>query len=172
MSRDLDTISLNDIRSGDLLAWKRDSHSTFSDILIHAIRLLTFSKYGHVGIAWRVYDAHGSNLFVIEASFPKIKVTPINPDGDFDCVPMDMEWTDTGKSYLLSKLGLPYSLMDAVRGFLGIRLANDKRFQCAELAHWYYLRELDDWENRSFIPDGLVKSAEHFTERKILRVKR
>ena len=172
MSSSQNTISIDEIRSGDLLAWKRDSHSTFSDILIHGIRLLTFSKYGHVGIAWRVYDVHGSTLFVIEASFPRIKVSVVNPDGDFDCVPMDTHWSGDGKKYLTSKLGLAYGLMDAIRGFLGIRLQNDKRFQCAELAHWYYYKELDGWENNSFIPDGLVKSAERFTGKKIHRVKR
>ncbi len=172
MSFSQNSITIDEIRSGDLLAWKRDSHSTFSDILIHGIRLLTFSKYGHVGIAWRVYDAHGSTLFVIEASFPKTEVSVVNPDGDFDCVPMNTPWSEGGKKYLTSKLGLAYSLMDAVRGFLGLRLQNDRRFQCAELAHWYYHKELSDWGNTSFIPDGLVKSAQRFTGKKIHRVKR
>lgn len=157
------------IQSGDLLAWRRDSHSTTSDVLIQTIRVLTHSDYGHVGIAWRCHDGLDDELFVIEATMPKIRLSRVVPDRDFDCVPMGLSWNNTGKKFLVSKLGLPYSPMDAFRSGVGLKLKADNKWQCAELAHYFYeVYGLKLVHN--FTPGGLVKSAEKYTGQRALRV--
>lgn len=157
------------IESGDLLCWKKDSHSSTSDFLIQSIRLLTRSEYGHVGIAWRCHDGIDDELFVIEATIPKIRVSRVMVDRDFDCIPMHVPWNRKGKDFLVSKLGNPYSTLDAFRAFFGITLKDDDSFQCVELAHYFYevygLNLVHD-----FTPGGLVKAAEKYNGRRALRV--
>lgn len=169
MSSERKVISIDNIRSGDLLAWRRDTHSTTSDLFIHGIRALTHQKYGHVGIAWRCNDSVESELFVIEATLPKIRVTLLTPDGDFDCVPMDAEWKAESRAFLLDKLGKPYSILDAARAFYGMRLKDDQSFQCVELAHYFYRREGIELDH-DFTPGSFVKSAEHFSGQSAKRV--
>ena len=157
------------IQSGDLLCWRRDSHSSTSDLLIHAIRFVTKSKYGHVGIAWRCHDGLQDELFVIEATMPKIRVSRVMPDRDFDCVPMGVNWTLEAKNFLVGKLGLPYSLLDGIRAFFGIQLEDDNKFQCVELAHYFY-EKTGVVLGHDFKPGGFVKAAEKYAMTKALRV--
>ena len=171
MSDSRKTISIDEIRSGDLLAWRRDSHSAVSDFLIHGIRDLTHSKYGHLGIAWRCHDGVETALFVIEATMPKVRVTTVVPDGDFDCVPMESPWLPTSRKFLLDKIGKTYSSLDAIRAFLGLRLKNDNSFQCVELAHYFYKREGIELEH-SFKPGSFVRAAEDYSGNDALRVVR
>lgn len=147
------------IQSGDLLGWRRNSHNSTSDFLIHAIRIATASKYGHVGIAWRCHDGVDDELLVIEATIPKIQVCRITPDADFDCVPMGIEWNRQGKDFLVDKIGEPYGILDALRGGLGKTVENDNRWQCAELAHCFY-QSYDIDLGEVLTPGGIISSAE------------
>ena len=81
-------MSPDEIRTGDLLAWKEDSVSGFSNLCVKTVRALTSAKYGHVGIAWRCHDGLNDELFVIEATIPKVHAARLIPNRDFDCVPM------------------------------------------------------------------------------------
>lgn len=157
------------IQSGDLLAWKKDSHSVTSDLLIHAIRTLTSAHYGHVGIAWRCHDGISDELFVIEATMPHIRAARLIADRDFDCVPMGVPWTPPMKSFLVDKIGLPYSITDAARAYFGMRLEQDDRWQCVELAHYFYKQHGIELEH-DFTPGGFVAAAEKFAHRKAQRV--
>lgn len=165
----IDRLPIARIQSGDLLAWRKDSHSPTSDLLIQAIRTLTKADYGHVGIAWRLHDGIQDELFVIEATIPKIRPARVMPDRDFDVIPMGVNWTLPNKSFLVSKIGLPYSVFDAARAYLGRRLEDDDRYQCAELADHFY-RAANIILEHDYTPGGIVKAAEKYAMTKALRV--
>ena len=162
-------IALESIQSGDLLAWKRNSHSDVSNLLIQSIRVLTKSPYGHVGIAWRCHDGIHDELFVIEATMPKIQVSRVMKDNDCDCVPMSVDWEVANKAFLVDKIGLPYSVTDAVRAYLGKQTIKDDRWQCVELASGFYEASNIKLEH-DFTPGGIVKAAERYTGQHICRV--
>ncbi len=163
------SISAGMIQSGDLLAWKEDSNSTFSNFCVKTVRTLTRARYGHVGIAWRCHDTVDDELFVIEATIPKVRAARLTLTADFDCVPMGVEWDKKGKDFLMSKLGKDYSPRDAIRALLGIRLKNDDDFQCVELAHFFY-KEYGILLEHDFTPGCIVKAASHYRQRPVLRV--
>ena len=157
------------IQTGDLLAWKEDSVSTFSNSCIKTVRALTKKKYGHVGIAWRCHDGLDDELFVIEATIPKVHIARIVASRDFDCVPMGVNWTPECKKFLTSKLGLEYGFFDAVRALLGLRLSHDDRYQCAELCHEFY-ETCGINLSHDFTPGGIVTSAIHHRQQRLFRV--
>lgn len=138
MSKPPPTISTAAIASGDLLAWAHDPYSTFTDLTLAMIRRVTSSPYGHVGIAWRCHDGIDDELFVVEATMPKIRMARVTTDRPFYCLPMKIDWTERNKAFLLSKLDYPYGLVDACRAGLGMRVNHDMKWQCAELAHGFF----------------------------------
>jgi len=149
------------IQSGDLLGWRKDSQSTISDLLIRGIKYFTNEVYGHVGIAWRCHDGINDELFVIEASIPKIRVSYVMPSRDFLCVPMKIDWNLRSKRFLTSKIGLDYSVMDAWRAYCGTTLKDDNRFQCAELAdHFYRMNDIE--LKHDFRPGGIMRAAANY----------
>lgn len=162
-------ISIAGIQSGDLLAWKKDSQSVISDTLVQGIRAMTKSRYGHVGIAWRCHDGLDDELFVIEATFPKIRAARLCISNDFHCVPMGLQWTPPGKGFLIDKIGKSYSIADAARAFYGIQLKDDDEYQCVELAHYFY-EKYGIVLQHDFTPGGIVKAAELHTKTKAMRV--
>lgn len=157
------------IASGDLLAWSHDPYSTIGDLTLSAIRYLTSSDYGHVGIAWRCHDGVDDELFVIEATMPKIRLARVTTDRPFYCLPMNVNWTERNKSFLLSKLDYPYGVFDAVRGGLGMRVSHDMKWQCAELAHGFY-EASGILLKPEYTPGALVKNAEEYAKDTARRV--
>lgn len=157
------------IQSGDLLAWSRDPYSTMSNITLQTIRFLTRSEFGHVGIAWRCHDGLEDELFVIEATMPRIRVSRVTTDRPFMCVPMNLNWNDNNKRFLVSKLGFPYGMLDAVRAFLGVRVENDMKWQCAELAHAFF-EASGVVLKPEFTPGKLVKNAKQYAQTDVYRV--
>lgn len=164
------------IQSGDLLAWRRDSHSTYSDLVLQGIRFATGEKYGHVGIAWRCHDGLDDELFVIEATMPKIRIAHVTVDSrDFDCVPMGLNWDPKGKEFLMRRQGYPYSIADAIRAFIGLRIdkavkpEKDNKYQCVELAHDFYKVMGIDLGN-NYTPGRFVRAAETHVDQKAFRV--
>lgn len=127
----------DDIKSGDLLIWKKSKKSFLSNLAIGAIRLFTRSEYAHVGIAWRI---ESNTLHVFEATQPAVRVVPLEDGDEFYHIPMSLKWTEKSSEFLQSKLGLKYSIFDAIRAFLGITLDADDRYQCAELANEFYAK--------------------------------
>ena len=131
-------IPLGAVNSGDLLAWAGDHTRTFGDKSIKLIRFFTREKFGHVGVAVRMHDGIDDELLVVEATIPKIKLTRLTADHVFYCVPMNVAWTVLNKSFLMSKLGMKYSVLDAIRAGMGLHVEHDLAWQCAELAHGFY----------------------------------
>lgn len=142
------------IKSGDLLIWKKSKKSLISNWTIELIRFFTRSDFAHVGIAW-VMDGR---VFVVEATQPVVRLTIVKDNDEFYHAPMVIEWSDTSEEYLIDKIGLKYSVFDAIRAFLGKTLDNDRRYQCAELANEFYKThgiELGD----AFTPSKLVEAV-------------
>lgn len=142
------------IKSGDLLIWKKSKKSLISSWTIELIRFFTRSDFAHVGIAW-VMDGR---VFVVEATQPVVRLTIVKDNDEFYHAPMVIEWSDTSEEYLIDKIGLKYSVFDAIRAFLGKTLDNDRRYQCAELANEFYKThgiELGD----AFTPSELVEAV-------------
>ena len=165
----IDTIPSALIQTGDLLAWKEDHVSTFSNICVKTVRALTKKKYGHVGIAWRCHDGLDDELFVIEATIPKVHAVRLVPSRDFDCVQMGIQWTPQSKKFLTSKIGLDYSLFDALRALYGFRLKDDNSYQCAELCHYFY-ETCGILLHHDFTPGGIVTAAVQNRQERLYRV--
>lgn len=123
------------ISSGDLLLWKNSKTSKLSDILLKGISYAMKSEYSHVGIAWRLNDAIDDELFVIEATLPKINIARVSDEEEYYCVPISVNWEEKNKNFIIDKVGLPYGLSDAIRTYFGFVLERDDRWQCFELAH-------------------------------------
>lgn len=141
------------IQSGDLLIWKESNVSIVSNCLLKIIRLLTRSKYGHVGIAFIL--AH--RLLVIEATFPYIHFVPVSQKETFYHIAMGIEWKDEYSYFLLDKLGFAYSIMDGIRALRGRVTEKDDNYQCAELCHDFYLLTGEDYGN-NYTPSQLVNA--------------
>jgi len=124
----------SDIASGDLLVWKKSKFSKTSNFYLNLIRFFTRSEYAHVGVAWRI----DGRLFVVEASQPVVRIVPVKEADEFYHISMDIAWTEFSENWLLDKVGLKYSILDAVRAYLGKTIEDDRRYQCAELANEFY----------------------------------
>jgi hypothetical protein len=142
------------IKSGDLLVWGTPPSSSIYSKLTHTfIRLFTLSEYSHVGIAWVV----GERLFVIEATFPRVQIFPLSKYDEFYHIPIDFEWREEYLVYLLELVGCKYSLSDCVRGYLGEPTEDQSRWQCAELAHYFYTKTNILKLGNCFTPSTLVR---------------
>jgi hypothetical protein len=123
------------IRSGDLLVWSHGSGGLINGIILTTIKLFTLSEYVHVGVAWKT----AGRLFVVEATLDGVKISPLSKKGSFFHIPMNLKWTKEYDCLLLSKIGEPYSIHDAITGYLGIlKPGSNDAWQCAELVHSFY----------------------------------
>lgn len=142
------------IRSGDLLVWSNPSDNLLSRIFFTIIRFFTLSEYVHVGIAYRL----NHELYVVEAVMPEIKLTLLTDEDKFWHIPMFIDWRQDYADFLLDKLGQPYSVLDAIKGYFGSIGARDSKWQCAELAITFYrLTGIDLGAN--YTPSKLVTAV-------------
>lgn len=156
------------VSSGDLLIWKNDELNFISNFLTKAVRFLTSSEWGHVGIAWRTHDGLKDTLFVIEATIPRIQVRMIHPLEQVFCVRTGVDWSPWGRDFLLKTVGLRYSLSDAIRAYYGITLDNENdRWQCAELAYDFYVDHCGLHLPKEYQPGQLVDNMVQLTKRQI-----
>lgn len=122
------------IQSGDLLIWKYPDNSIFSKCISFIVRLFTLSEYSHVGIAHRVYD----NVFVVEATSSGVYINLLTTTRDCYHIPMNIEWSFDKENYLLSKEGSPYSIWEALTGYLWNKTIKNNKWQCVELANSFF----------------------------------
>lgn len=163
------TIRQQDVHGGDLLIWSHDPYSALSDFYLRVVREATRSKYAHLAIAWKCADAFHDELFAVEATMPKIRAHRVTDETEYYALPMGLPMTLEGKAFLMSKLGLPYGLMDAVRAGLGIVTKDDDQYQCAEFAHEYYtLYNLVLGTRKT--PKAVIQAALCHTKERIYRV--
>lgn len=127
-----------DIQSGDLIAWDYYPYSSISDKLIKGIAKVTGAPFGHVGVAWKLEYQGRQELMVVEATIPRVQCVWMGNQKNFCFMPMDIVPDHKATDFLLSKVGLEYSLMDAYRSFVGQVVEDDDRYQCAELVSEFY----------------------------------
>lgn len=162
-------ITVDEIESGDLLAWRGDKYTPFSSFLISTVKFLTGSQYGHVGIAYKCNDGIKDNLLAVEATLPKIRAQMLSGRFVIDVVKLNVDWNDKLRDYLLTKLGHSYSLMDALKAQLGIPLKDDDDYQCAEFAHYFY-EEAGIKLKHDFTPGGIVQAAVEYSKHDVRRL--
>lgn len=156
----------DEIRSGDLLIWSKDKSSSLSNFYLSIIRFFTTSEYGHVGIALRIFG----RLFVVEATSPYIRLVPVSLKDEFYHIPLKIKWSIDYIDLLFEYLGCKYSIFDAVRGYLGVVLKKDNRWQCVELAIDFYKKIGIDFGN-DYTPTGFVKNVLEISKKPIYLVK-
>ena len=141
------------IKSGDLLIWSSPAEKSLSGLILRIIRFFTFSEYAHVGIAIYI----GNRLCVIEAVVSKIQLVPVSSKEEFYHIPMNISWDKDKETFLLNKLGLSYSIKEAIKAYLNIDLQEDDDWQCAELANRFYRSSGLEF-GKNYTPSSLVKS--------------
>lgn len=114
------------IKSGDLLAFSHGDWKSWDGIKVNLVRLFTLSTYSHVAIAWVV----GGRVFALEAVRPKLRIFPLSKLGDFYFVNLDAKWSHSTEEYALSKIGVDYSQLAAIRAFFA-PLENENVQECA-----------------------------------------
>ena len=117
------------IKSGDLLAFSHRGWGSWRDIKIQIVRFFTQSEYSHVGTAWVI----GDRVFVIEAVIPKVRIYPLSKLLPFYHLPLNAPWYPRTLELALSKVGEPYSQVQAIKAFFSVPTP-DTYWQCAELA--------------------------------------
>lgn len=150
------------IKSGDLLIWSTHQEKGFKRIVNNIIRIFTMSEYSHVGIAWVIND----RIFVIEAVRPVVRIYPLSKLIPFYCVQMDIDVNSINIDYLLSRVGEPYSLLQAIGSYFGKPKA-DKEWQCAELCSSFYSKCGIVLKN-SWTPSTLVEAVLKIDDKKEL----
>lgn len=138
------------IKTGDLLVWSTHRAKGLHLFVNKLIRLFTLSEYCHVGVAWVV----GERVFIVEAVQPCVRIYPLSNEIPFYHVQMDLHVNDDAINYLLSRVGEPYSIWQAIRAYFGKPKA-DKQWQCAELVTSFYKRLGVNLKN-TWTPSALV----------------
>jgi hypothetical protein len=143
------------VQSGDLLAWDYDELSGLYRYVNMFIQSMTMSSYSHVGIAIR----RGSDVFVLEATQPKIRISPLKNKGDFYVLPLGPVDHDELERIAQDYIGKEYSILDCIRAYLGLKINSNKRWQCAELAVRVYQRLGIELKPARLTPQSLIKTA-------------
>ena len=141
------------IKSGDLLAWSHSGWASWHDFKVQMVRMFTKSEFSHVGTAWVV----GGRVFVIEAVVPLVRIYPLSKTGEFYWLPLGAEWKDETLEFAISKVGEPYSQLQAMQAFFHLP-SEDSLWECAELARAIAAR---DGVNLGYIatPTAVVQAA-------------
>ena len=153
------------IKTGDMIAWDYYPYSGFSNRLIKTIASMTKAPFGHVGVAWRLQN----ELFVVEATIPRIQVMWLGGHKNYCYLPMNIDPPPVAIEFLKSKVGLEYSLMDAARSYLGKVVEDDDRYQCAEFTSEFYQTAGLELDTDGSL-NALIESCLQHNGRKIFRV--
>lgn len=154
------------IQTGDMLAWgEAYGEKRFS--VLKLIRLFTISEYGHISIAWRREDG----LYHVEAVRPFIRIAKIKDDAAFYVLPMsNVLKKPVDMDFFHDKIGLKYSVLDALRAYFGMVALKDDKWQCAELAQEFYETQGIDLRAPSPTPAHIVKAAVNLCDLSIFYV--
>ena len=144
-----------DLRNGDLVAWRKVSQKGKSDFYLNVVRIATFSEFGHVSIVWNRNNVVGH----VEATNPRIHHQAIPESGEAYVIRTGVGLTDGDMDGFFSdKLGLKYSFRDAIMGYLGITPPEENRWQCAELS-LEFLRHIGYELPNAYTPSRLVRKT-------------
>lgn len=117
------------LQSGDIVAWRENTHNIFSRL----IRFFTRSEYTHVGIVLVIKN----RVFVAEARTPKVVLTPLSSRIPLYLIPMGMPLSNHAEEVLLKEIGVGrYSILEAIKSYLGANDPKDKKWQCVEFVKY------------------------------------
>ena len=144
----------DNIKSGDLLAFNHGNFTSWSGIKTEVVHMATRSTYSHVAVAFWL----GKRLLVLEAVEPCIRIFPLSLSGPFYWTPMKAPWKPETEEYALSKVGTPYSQLDAIRAYF-TTLPEGQVSECAAYVREIMIRDGIDLGHRS-TPDAVVLQAQ------------
>ena len=122
----------SEIKTGDVLAWSRGgAWNSWKNIQINIVRLVTLSEYSHVGLAYVV----GDRVFLIEAVIPTIRIVPLSSELPFFWLKTPFEFKEENVKKSLSKIGLPYSVLEAIKSVFTKDTNGQKVWECAKLVN-------------------------------------
>ena len=151
------------IKSGDLIAYKSRYRKGWTSWLGFMVSLFSMSRYSHVGIALWL----GERLFLVSADIPEVKLELITRTNPFHHIALGMEWSDRHTEELLKHLGEPYSIIEAIRGYMGSNDETNNKWFCTEFARVFYQKfgyEFgDDLTPQGIVDDMLVHGAKTIT---------
>ena len=145
--------TLLDISTGDLIIWADHRDKEFS-IGTFVIRLFTASIFTHVGIAL----VEDGKVSVVEALPPKVKKSGLTNRKPFYVIKKNVKPTEEDIDFLLSKIGLEYSVLQAALSKLRIYIHDDKWY-CTELAQEFYNKIGYPKIPKLLLPYQLVQNA-------------
>jgi hypothetical protein len=124
------------------------------DFKVGMVRMFTKSEYSHVGIAWTI----GGRLFVLEAVVPYVRIYPLSKSGDFYWLSLATKWEPLVEEVALSKIGYPYSQINAMQAFFK-DLGDEDVSECA--AYAIYVSRVAGVElGHRATPDSVVLMAQ------------
>jgi hypothetical protein len=142
------------IKTGDVLAFSHGSWRTWREIKALWVRIFTRSEYSHVATA----IVKDSEVFVIEAVIPAVRISRLSDLSSFYHIPMDAPWTTETTDYIMNIVGEDYSQLEAMESYFEVPKL-DKKWQCAELVRAIYLKMGIDLGTK-VTPAGIVKACQ------------
>lgn len=141
------------IKTGDVLAWSEGgSWNSWRNIQLNLIKLVTQSRYNHVGIAYVV----GGRVFVVEAVVPFIRIFPLSRLTPFYLLSTNFNINRDTEESLLAKVGLPYSKWEAIKSVFTKDTNGQEVWECAKLVN-QTLKTFDaEFDNLHDTPGALV----------------
>lgn len=137
------------LRNGDLLVWHKSSRESKGIDYLSLVRLFTTSEFGHVSTV----SLKDGKPWHVEAVMPRVQWVPIPPLNDIYVIPMRMpDGAYIPMDFFDEKIGLSYSIVDAICAYMGWTLQANTRWQCAELCLAFYR------QNSLCIPDAFTPS--------------
>jgi hypothetical protein len=144
-----------ELKTGDLLAWKTTKINSFFDFVLFLYQKILKAEYTHVGIVVK----EGNRFFLIEATPPVVRLFPVSLCDDFYHFSLGIEYKSSQVDLLLRTIGKKYGLMDLIRSIL--RLGdNPSEYYCSELASHFYnsVGYIHD-ERVGLTPDKLIEAV-------------
>ena len=143
----------NQLKSGDIIA--------FTDAGIFGgwlIRTFTKGPYAHVGVVWKI----GDRIFILEDRLRSgVSIRSLSRVGNFDWIPANIEWTRKIERHAISKLQLPYSILNAIA--LGLKLKPLKGNYVCSLFVADILSIPRDFATPTFVVNWLVERGSKIT---------
>ena len=157
----------NSLQSGDLLVWSWSAKRSKTKIdYLDIVRLLTISDFGHVSVVWN----ENGTMQHVEAVQPKIHKSYVPLTNGLYVIPMGLQLANADmESFFGDKIGLPYSLMDAFRGWVGFTLKDENKWQCAELTLEFY-RAMGLNISGGYTPSRLIRRIMNELDKPLLKL--
>ena len=121
------------IKSGDILGWthKAGWFDSWYDFKINIVRLVTRSKYSHVGVAIVL----AGRVFILESVTGGIRLEPLSKFLPCDWLTYK-ELDEAGIERAMGVCGEPYSQIEAMLGQFNDTDSTNGKWQCSEFVIW------------------------------------